>query len=112
MLEIVAKRAALRPTDTMVGSDGGTGYEVSDGCSYPSTTTTGCSSLHTLCRSEDDESIVGGQMFNSLHWSRHPGSSWRRLSLHNGYFLGTLLALVVILVTYLFPALLLDLLQN
>lgn len=33
MLEIVAKRAALRPTDTMVGSDGGGGHEVSDdGC--------------------------------------------------------------------------------
>lgn len=31
MLEIVAKRAALRPTDTMVNSDGG-GHEVSDGC--------------------------------------------------------------------------------
>lgn len=31
MLEIVKKRAALRPSDTMVGSDGG--YEVSEGCS-------------------------------------------------------------------------------
>lgn len=98
MLEIVAKRAALRPTDTMVSSDGGgggAGYDVSEGGS--STTTT--SSLHL--------SRFG---LETLVSSRRRG--WRR-SLHiSCCSLAAMLAISAIIITYLFPALLLDLSQN
>lgn len=44
MLEIVKKRAALRPSDTMVGSDGG--YDVSDDHGDSGLLRSTCSSLH------------------------------------------------------------------
>lgn len=92
MLEIVKKRAALRPSDTMmVGSDG---YDVSDECS-PSTTTT--RSLHP------SPSLSGvldaGPSKQQQKWQRS------HLVGSGAIVMGALLAMVVLFVAFVYPAL-------
>lgn len=111
MLEIVAKRAALRPTDTMVGSDGGGGFDVSEeGCS-----STSSSSLHPVVSPGLMHEEEGGEfnreegLFCSLLDSRF---HWRRSSIICSSSMGALIAVIVFFVAVLYPALVLECLHN
>lgn len=106
MLEIVAKRAALRPTDTMVGSDGGGGFDVSEeGCSSTST----FSSLHPVYLMHEgeynpDEEGHWCSLLSRLHW--------RRSLIICSSSMGALIAVIVFVVAVLYPALVLECLHN
>lgn len=107
MLEIVKKRAALRPSDTMVGSDGGGGYDVSDECSSPSSSTTtsptlNFSSLHPSSRCLVDDPVLKDK--KTLQW--------RELIIGGGAKLGALFAMVVLVVAFVYPALVLYCLES
>lgn len=98
MLEIVKKRAALRPSDTMVGSDGGGGYDVSDGAS-PSTSTT--SPLHDpSCCSSLTENNCTLHTLNRM-W-RLPE---RSAACRSGAILGAVFAIIVLIVAFVYPEL-------
>lgn len=112
MLEIVKKRAALRPSDTMVGSDG---YEVSDGCSpsttphsTPTTTTTSCtttsSSLHPLflCENSWPLLIASCQLMERRRRRRS------RTIIQHGAIIGALFAILILIVAFVYPALIVD----
>lgn len=104
MLEIVKKRAALRPSDTMVGSDGGGGYDVSDECSSPSSSTTTSptstfSPLHPPSRCLVDDPVL--KTFQ-----------WRELIIGGCAKLGALFAMIVLVVAFVYPALVLYCLER
>lgn len=96
MLEIVKKRAALRPSDTMmVGSDG---YDVSDECSPSSTTCT------TTTRSLHPSPFLPGVLDAGPSVQQQ---KWQRSHLvgSGAIVMGALLAMVVLFVAFVYPAL-------
>lgn len=104
MLEIVKKRAALRPSDTMVGSDGGGGYDVSGGGEGGSTSTP--STLHPSL----SPSLVS--VDNNWHAKRTEALKMEKdrrvLFLKSGATLGASCAIIVLIVAFVYPALVID----
>ena len=98
MLEIVKKRAALRPSDTMVGSDG---YEVSDGpssstSSFPSRTVSRGFLHHIRTYLETTErSPVDSEASRSLI---------RKRIIRNCTYLSVVLAMIVLVFSIFFPS--------
>lgn len=108
MLEIVAKRAALRPTDTMVGSDGGGGFDVSEeGCSSTSTS----SSLHPVYLMHEGEGEYNAEEEGHL-CSLLSRWHWKRSLIICSSSMGALIAVIVFVVALLYPALVLECLHN
>lgn len=117
MLEIVKKRAALRPSDTMVGSDG---YEVSDGRS-PSTTphstptttttcTTPSSTLHALFPCENSFLLIASSQLLEHKRRRRRNRSW--ITIQHGAIIGALFAILVLIVAFVYPALIVSCLEG
>lgn len=98
MLEIVKKRAALRPSDTMVGSDG---YEVSDGpssstSSFPSRTVSRGFLHHIRTYLEiTDNSVVESEASRSFI---------RRRIVRCCTYLSAVLAMIVLVFSIFFPS--------